>query len=226
MKKIIITSIFAAIITTLPCAAQWRAGLSAGAALNHYTMDMNYMYDFRIGDRWGASASAMAQRDIFDWLGIRGEINFIQKDYRTYRTGFYSQFDYVNHNTYLQVPLLASMSFGGETIRGFINLGVYGAYWLKSGRMGTMPSHESFSYYTDTSYSVETAGFNPHRDQRWDFGPAGGAGIDWLICEHLGFQAEARLYYGLVNTVDTGRIYKEYRYHTTMTLQGTLYYKF
>lgn len=225
MKRIIITSILA-IIAILPCSAQWRTGLGAGAALNHYSMDMRYMDDYRIGDRWGASASVMAQYNFADWFGIRGEVNYIQKDYRIYRTGYYKQYDYLTHNKYLQVPLMASMSFGGEALRGFTNLGVYGAYWLQTGRKGTMPDSDLYFDEEGEAYPIETTGFNTLRDQRWDFGLAGGVGIDWLFTDFLGIQAEARLYYGLLNTINPGAISKDYRYNTTLALQATIYYLF
>ncbi len=119
--------IFAAFLTwcgTTTTFAQWRLGVTAGADYNTYSMDLQYMSDFRMEGRWGATLGVTGQYDLTDWFGVRADLNWTQKNYRQYRT----EFSYVNHkyrNNYLQLPVMASFGFGSQKLRGFCNVGGY-----------------------------------------------------------------------------------------------------
>ena len=71
--------------------------------------------------------------------------------------------DYKYTNNYLQLPIMASFSFGSEKLRGFCNLGVYGGYWLNSSRKGREMNTTSWKAY-DFSEKMK---FNGERDRRW-----------------------------------------------------------
>lgn len=101
---------------------------------------------------------------MFDWLGVRADLNVTQKNHRQYRTGFFNSNDYKTHNTYLQLPVMASFSFGVNKVRGFLNLGVYGGYWLSSHLEGTM-----FSLEENKTLPVdEDVDFNDDRDPKYN----------------------------------------------------------
>ena len=94
-------------------------------------------------------------------------------------------------NNYLLMPVVASFGFGGEQLRGFCNVGVYGGYWLNSHRKGT-----DFNNVSDYTYDFdEDVDFDNDRDQRWDCGFVGGLGLEYHFARHWGAQVEARYYY-------------------------------
>lgn len=221
MKKRKILLLIALLATTLTAGAQWRVGVTAGADINSYSMDMQYMSDFRTKARWGATVGVSGQYDFTDWFGLRADLNWTQKNYRKYRT-LLSNIDYKYRNNYLQLPVMASFSFGGQKLRGFANVGVYGGYWMNSSRWGT--DYDSFSGHTyDFSEKLE---FNSERDNRMEFGFVGGAGLEYRLCEHWAAQLEVRYYYSATSQQKQYMRVKDYRYNGTTAIQMGCYYIF
>ena len=126
-KKMILVC---AMMLSMAVHAQWRVGVTAGTDYNLYTMDKQYETDWQTEGRWGATVGITGQYNVTDWLGVRADLNWTQKNYRHNRERL--PIDYKYFNNYLQLPVMASLSMGGEKLRGFVNLGVYGGYWLSS----------------------------------------------------------------------------------------------
>lgn len=194
--------------------AQWRVGASGGATFNHYSIDTQYQTDYRYGGAWGWSAAITGQYDFFDWMGLHIELKASERNYRFYRTGVFSGIDYICHNTYLQLPVMARFSFGGKKVRGFLNAGVYGGYWLAGRYKGTV--YNRISQETeplDVAYE-----FQNEKDRRWDIGMAGGVGIEYLFHENWAMSLEGRCYYSLISTTKQYMLVKDYRY---FSVEGT-----
>ena len=208
-------------LTTLAVHAQWRVGITGGAAYNVFSMDKQYMTDYEIDGRWGATLGISGQYDFNSWLGLRADVNWTQKNYRKHRL-ILSSMDYKYRNDYLQLPVMASFSVGGQKLRGFCNLGVYGGYWLDCYREGS--DLNSFGEYT-ISFS-ETQEFNSDTDQRWDFGLLGGIGLEYRVAPHWAVQAELRYYYSTTSTTKQYMRVKDYRYNNTTAIQLGAYYLF
>lgn len=201
--------------------AQWRVGVNGGADYNHTTISKHYMTDYQWDDRWGVTLGVMGQYDVNDWLGLRAEFDWTQKNYRLTRQ-FFSEVDYKYVNNYLQLPVMASFSFGAERLRGFCNAGVYGGYWLTSGREGM-----DFNSFTGKAYEFsEDLKFNDERDQRLDFGFVGGMGVEYRFGQHWAAQAEVRYYYSTVSTQKDYMHLSDPRYNSTLGLQASLWYCF
>ncbi len=200
---------------------QWRVGVNGGADLNHYIIDKQYQTDYQFKDRWGATLGIMGQYDVTDWAGVRVELDWMQKNYRQTRENM-KVCDYKYVNNYLQLPVMGSFSFGGQKVRGFFNAGIYGGYWLNSNRKGFDNNTFSGKAYEFT----EKVEFYDERDQRWDFGFVGGAGVEYRFARHWAAQVELRYYYSTVSTVKAKDIVKDYRYNSTLGLQAGLWYCF
>lgn len=87
------------------------------------------MTDYRFQGAVGLNFGISGQFDLADWLGLRADVTFTQKNYRQYRADI-PEIDYHYRNDYLLVPVLASFRFGGLRLKGFANAGVYGGWWL------------------------------------------------------------------------------------------------
>ena len=201
--------------------AQWRVGINGGGDLNHFIIDKQYQTDYQFKDRWGGTVGIMGQYDIADWAGIRFELDWMQKNYRQTRETL-KVYDYKYVNNYLQLPVMGSFSFGGQKVRGFCNLGIYGGYWLNNSRKGF-----DYNALTQKGYDfTEKVEFYDDRDRRWDFGFVGGAGLEYRFASHWAAQVELRYYYSTVSTTKVNDVAKDYRYNSTLALQAGLWYCF
>lgn len=218
MKRLIT---FIALVLPSLAFAQWRVGVNGGATYNHSTISKHYMTDYQWKDRWGVTLGVMGQYDVNDWLGVRAELDWTQKNYRLTRQ-ILSILDYKYVNNYLQLPVMASFSFGGKQLRGFCNAGVYGGYWLTSGREGTDFNNSSEKVY-EFSENIE---FNDERDQRFDFGFVGGIGLEYRFCQRWAAQVEMRYYYSTVSTQKDYMRLSDPRYNSTLGVQAGLWYSF
>ena len=219
-RKLLIVCTLASMITTAN--AQWRAGITIGGDWNNYTIDKHYMTDWHYKGQWGWTLGLTGQYNFNEWFGVRADLNWTQKNHQQYRTGMLENTNYDTWNGYLQMPVMASFSFGGQKVRGFLNLGVYGGYWLNSRREGS--DYNNFGEYTiNFSEKVE---LNSDRDQRLDFGFLGGLGLEYRITPHWAAQAEVRYYYGTVSTQKQYMRVKDYRYNSTTAVQLAAYYVF
>ena len=218
MKRLIT---FIALVLPSLAFAQWRVGVNGGATHNHTTISKHYMTDYQWDDRWGVTLGVMGQYDVNDWLGVRAELDWTQKNYRLTRQIF-SVLDYKYVNNYLQLPVMASFSFGGKQLRGFCNAGVYGGYWLTSGREGTDFNNSSEKVYEFS----EDIKFNSERDQRFDFGFVGGIGLEYRFCQRWAAQVEMRYYYSTVSTQKDYMRLSDPRYNSTLGVQAGLWYSF
>ena len=123
-------------------------------------------------------------------------------------------------NTYLQLPVMASFSFGGTKLRGFCHVGAYGGYWLNSRIKGVAINHLIFE-----SYDIdEDIPFDSERDQRWDFGFLGGLGMEYRFASHWAAQVEMRYYHSVVSTQKDYMRVKDPKYNSTLALQAGVYH--
>lgn len=201
--------------------AQWRVGLGGGSSYNTYTMDLQYMNDYTLTGLLGLHGGVMGQYSFTDWFAVRGEIDFTQRNWGMSRNKMADR-DYSYLNNYVMLPVMASFSWGGSKLRGFLNLGVYDGYWLSSSRFG----HE-FSSFSQYHYAFsEQVEFNEEKDQRWDYGPLAGVGIEFHFARHWAIQWEARYWHSMESQVKQYMQVKDYRYNNTFTCQAAMFYCF
>lgn len=203
-----------ALMITLFANAQWRVGVTAGADYNVFSIDKQYMTDVLFDGRWGVTYGVTGQYNFTDWFGVRADFNLTQKNYRMHRANI-EEVDLKYRNTYLQLPVMASFSFGGKKLRGFCNLGVYGGYWVHSYRSG-----KDINSFTGQSFDIKgKVEFDSDRDKRWDCGLVGGVGMEYRFDRHWAAQVEVRHYYSTTSTTKQYMRNKDYRYHSTTAIQ-------
>lgn len=205
-------------------AQKWRMGVTAGADVNTYCIDTQYQYDWRYKDVSGITLGIMGQYQMNEWFGLRADLNYAKKNYRQYRTGKAFTEDYTHYNSYVQLPVMANFSFGTERIRGFLNLGVYGAYWADSHIRGTTSEIIFGDVLDESEFDTpvridQDYAFNSTRDNRMEFGMAGGLGAEYRLSNHWAVQAELRMYYSLTSTTKDYMSKKNPRYNTTIAYQ-------
>ena len=221
MKKIVLVLTAVMLLTTVAAHAQWRVGATIGGDYNFYSVDKQYMTDLEIQGSPGLTAGVSGQYSFMDWLGVRVDLNYTQKNYQIHRA-MLDKWEYNYRNDYLQLPVMAAFSFGGTKLRGFCNLGCYTGIWLNSHISGT-----DFNLFSSKWVSLnENVKFNSDRDNRWDAGLLAAAGLEYHIANHWAIQLEARYYHGLTSTTKPYMRVADYRYNSTMALQVGVYYLF
>lgn len=225
MKKIIFSLM---LLASQICAAQtWKMGVTVGGDINDYSIDTQYQYDWRYHDAKGLTVGVICQYQLNEWFALRTDINYTQKNYRQNRTGKAFCENYKHHNSYVQLPLMASFSFGGERLRGFLNLGAYGAYWAGGSITGTTTEEIMYDILDEEKYDMsnipapvdQSYPFNSVRDNRIEFGTVGGVGMEYSINDHWAVQGEIRMYYALTSTTKDYMIVRNPRFNTTTAIQ-------
>jgi hypothetical protein len=174
-----------------------RLGLYTGYTHNHLFTSTGYRSFTEYKNGHGYVVGVPVNYSVFDYLAVQTDPSVIMKSYSLVRTGIYGENYQTWNNTYLQLPVSVQFSFGGEKLRGFVNLGGYFGGWLNSYTYGrTEESTSSINgghYYYDFKENVK---FNSKRDNRFDGGLFAGLGLKYDFGA-LGIFAEARYYYSL-----------------------------
>ena len=152
-----------AVMDCQKCEADWTAKhgkplvqCTALYCRNTLDMDTGYAYDLRYEARDGFTVGIPVQYDFRDWFGLRADLVFVQKGQKMHRTDTYNAIHTDTRNNYLQLPVMASFSFGGERLRGFLNAGGYVGGWLSSHRKGV--THRFFSVVNGEENGVVVPG--------------------------------------------------------------------
>ena len=203
--------------------AQWKLSVNAGALYNMYSIDKQFMTDYRYEGAWGYTTDIVAQYNFTDWFGLRAGLTACQRNYRHTRYQMANDLNMLYRNDYLMLPVTAQFSFGGKAVRGLVGLGVYGGFWLNSHRSGM-----DYTSISDAHFDFsEKVPFNKEKDQRWDFGYTATLGIEWQVAAHWAIQAEAVGYYSVVSSVKQYMAHvKDYRYNTSLGLRAGVIYLF
>src|SRR3569833_1239302 len=126
------------------CSSQSRSQLSVGVEGGY---NKNYLYtntsnrdftDYKPAS--GFSIGVPIKYTIAPWFAELASPNFTQKNYSQLRSSFFDGVYQTNTNTYIQLPLMGHFMFGGEKLKGFLNLGMYGGYWAGARVKGNIPN--------------------------------------------------------------------------------------
>lgn len=203
--------------------SKWKLGVTVGYTNNSYSINNSYQSDWQQSCRGGISVGLTGQYNVVDWFGVRMDLQWMQRNYRNSRALQVHEYNYTND--YIQIPLVADFSFGGKKLRGFVDVGVYGGYWLSSRvkGMGTNVFHEPAGIAEPISQSGM---INSERDNRMVFGYVGGVGLEYRFLPQWSCQLECRYYYDATSQVKQYQAIKDYRYNGTLVLQAGAAYQF
>lgn len=176
----------------------WYLGMLVGGSSNHIDVQSarwsGYWYTGR-----GVNLEARVGYQFNQVFGIRSGLSLLSKNYYTNLLVSYNDYkDYysTNHtNLYLQLPLMADLSIGGEDVRLNFMFGGYCAYWASQWRQGYVYVADDPRPYTGNAYS-----FVDGSDNRFEAGLAGGIGLSMRVSSHWMLRFEADYYHGLIST--------------------------
>lgn len=129
-------------------------------------------------------------------FGLMAELNVEQRGWAEDFEA--NNFEYKRHLTYINLPIMTHINFGGRVIRGFVNLGPSVGYMISN-------SISSNFNYKDP---LTVEGFPPNRHvaqmsmeikNKFDYGIVGGLGVELRFKNKHFFLVEGRYYFGLGN---------------------------
>lgn len=151
-----------------------------------------------------------------EWLALQVEPSVIQKNYLWALTRFHALYPAHRYtiNTYLQLPLMANFSFGGERLRGFVTPGVFVGYWTAS-RIRGIAIGNNRAYSFNMPFEFDT-----RRDNRFEYGLMLGLGLKYRLNDMLTFTLEGRYFYGASDLQKNYMLQQIPRYNNTFVLQA------
>lgn len=214
MKKL-----FTILITLLAvgtASAQWRLGVTGGAALNWHLTDYGYAKQLSNGMGAGGTVMVMSQYNFKNWIGLRADFGWAQRNYIEYMAS--SEDKYATNlafiRNYLLFPVTVNFSFGNERVRGYADVGGFIGGWVS----GT-------SAYPKQAWAKYE--FDSRRDGRFDAGVVARLGISVFVSDNVFLNVEATDYVGLVNSHYTGTEYfYQNAYDNTLAIQLGIGYRF
>ena len=121
---------------------------------------------------------------------------------------------------------MASLSLGKNKLRGIMNIGGYGAWWLSKKQIGDIASSPYDGGKMPIEHLNRYTSFSDERDNRCDFGLVGGLGAEWQFLQKWGCQIEGRCYYSMTSTQKDYMRIKDPKYNTTYSIQLTVWKMF
>ncbi len=193
--------------------AQLYIGLEAGGNQNYLITNISNLVSAEYVPINGFNIAIPIQYKVNDWFALEAAPGLIQKNYQMQRTGFYAGVYQLTKNNYFQVPLTAQFSFGGNKLKGYLDLGGYVAYWASSHIKGAFanalndqPFGSNYPYYAVTVFDYSTPyrydekyQFNSTTDNRLELGLTAGLGISYQACSKCKVFTEFKYYDGLTD---------------------------
>ena len=162
-----------------------------------------YEPHFAIGGKAGMTFSKMAftpgvEQSMLSGMTAGVAVRYTEENFFALIGEFEeTDFAYSRTLTYVQLPLLTHIYFGGSKVKGFVNLGPSVGYMISN----------SISSNFDYENPAAVEGFpieNRHTGQmtlpiknKFDYGILGGAGVEFIIKKRHSIMLEGRYYYGL-----------------------------
>ena len=227
------------LVVSLTASAQYYVGGKVGGNQNLLVTNVSGLNATEIVPKNGLMVSAVIGYKLNDWFSLEATPEFIQKNYQTQRTGYYSGIYQKTKNNYLQLPVSAKFYFGSKNFKGYVDLGCYAAYWASSHIKGAMPnilnqpaynpaynpyvdppngpvvfSQTVFDDYTPYYYDHKYQ-FNKTKDRRFEFGLAAGLGINYQATPKTSFFAEFKYFDALTDQQKNYQYRQDARYNET-----------
>lgn len=195
-----------AISTALPAAAQreyspnFSIGAKAGATLSRMSFSPEVHQKMTQGTTFGL-AVRYTEEKIF---GLIGEINFTQRGWaEDFVRDEAPQFEYTRTLNYVSIPVMTHIYFGSNKFRGFVNLGPEVSFML-SNSISANFDYENYATIPDFPQGYRTnEQLKMPIDRTFDYGIAGGVGMEFIVKKRHSIMLEGRYYFGL------GNIYKD-----------------
>lgn len=208
-KKSTIAIIVLLLGATLPSMAQigemrhnFAIGVNGGVNLNKVTFEPKIKQSMPIGITGGLTARYISEKYFAMICGAQVELNLSQRGWEDLFETSDGQKDlsrsYSRDLTYLEVPFLAHLAFGKDRgVQFFINLGPQIAFLLSESEKTSGLTPE------EVEFRKENYEYGKKIENKFDYGIAGGGGLEIRTKRAGNFLLEGRYYFGLADFYKT-----------------------
>lgn len=171
-------------------------GARGGVTLSSMSFTPEVHQNMLMGKTIGFTARYTEER----FFGLIGEVNLTQRGWKEdFVKDEAPDFEYSRTLTYVQIPLLTHIYFGSRRVKGFFNLGPEVGFMIQD------KVNANFDYKNYESIQGFPQGYRTNEqlkmevENKFDYGIAGGAGIEFFINLRNSILLEGRYYFGLGN---------------------------
>lgn len=197
--------ILIALVMCLPAAAQryYEPDLSIGAKAGATVSEMAWSPTVRQQFTPGFTAGICMRYTEENHFGLVAELNFTQR-------GWAEEFapeiglSYSRHFSYVQLPVMTQIFFGNEKWRYFINLGPEVGLMV-SDKISANFNYKDISQVPDFPANHRYNQLDMRVARKFDYGIAGGMGVEMRLKKKHSVIIEGRFYYGLANVFPSSR---------------------
>jgi len=175
MKKNYFLLLTTVIFSTVMSFGQISIGPKVG--LNFATITADSDASEGKGSATGLNAGAVINIGINDMFSIQPEILFNQKGVKYGFDILGVSAKTVIKESYLDIPVLAKVAFGGESVKGFVNAGPYLGYALSRSGYSEVDGEKTDMDSEDLEYDDDDS--DGSKSNRLDLGLAFGAGVQF-----------------------------------------------
>ncbi len=128
-------------------------------------------------------------------FGLIVELNMEQRGWKEKFEGY--NFQYQRTFTYVQLPMLTHIYFGGAKYNVFFNAGPEVGYMIATATKSNFDYTNIAGIEGFPSTNRNTDQFNLPVKHKFDYGISAGVGVEWYMNNKHSFLLEGRFYYGL-----------------------------
>lgn len=186
----------------------WVGG-HAGMTLSEMSFSPSVRQSMLSGFTMGLGFKYAEERHV----GLLAELNISQRGWKEDFED--APFSYSRRFTYLELPVMTHIFFGGSKFKGFVNLGPVVSYMIGDGITADFDYEhpEQVAGFPLTNRSTEQMSMDVKN--KFDYGITAGAGCEFTILHRHAISLEARYYFGL------GNIYPSSKKDTFSASRGT-----
>lgn len=180
----------------------FSVGVRGGATLSSMSFSPEVHQSMVQGMTIGVTARYTEER----FFGLIAEINLTQRGWKeNFARDEAPQFQYKHTLTYVQIPLLTHIYFGSRKVKCFFNLGPEAGFLISE------KIDANFDYMNFASIEGFPQGYRTNEQLKmdiqnsFDYGIAGGVGIEFFINRRNSVQLEGRYYFGLGNIFNASK---------------------
>lgn len=177
-----------------------HVGGHAGVALSQQSFNPSIEQKMHQGITMGLSIMWAEERHV----GLRAELNLTQRGWEEDFTDT-PQFSYKHTLTYIEIPMMTHIFFGGRRVKGFFNLGPQLCYMIGDNISANFDYHNLQAIEGFPLANRTTRQMSMEITNRFDYGICAGAGMQIFIKKKHCLSLEGRYYYGLGNILPSSK---------------------
>lgn len=178
---------------------RFEIGVKSGVALSNQQISPSIQQKMPMGFMGGVVVRYSEEK----LFGIMAELMIDQRGWEEDFEG--APFSYKRQLTYIDLPIMTHINFGGKKFRGFVNLGPSVGYLISDGISANFD-------YNDPSkvegFPIDDRHINQMSMEiknKFDYGIVGGVGAEFRVKRRHSIMIEARYYFGLGNIFSSSK---------------------